>query len=280
MQNGSGKDKNASVEELERLAKEIRKRVLEIIYNSGASHIGSSYSCIELLLFLYFKILNINPENPFDPERDRFILSKGHAAAGFYAVLSKRGFCNNAILDNFYKDGKMLPGHASRQCVPGVEISSGSLGHGLPIASGMALVAKKDNRSHRVFALLSDGECQEGSTWEAALFSGHHKLDNLVAIVDYNKIQAMGRTNEILNLEPFAEKWKSFGWEVKEVNGHDFKELESCFSIIPFVKGKPSLVIAHTIKGKGISFIEDQLISHYKKFNEEEYKRAMEELEK
>lgn len=263
---------------MEKTARDIRKRAIKMVYESGASHIGSSLSCVDLLTYLYFKVLNINTENPLDDKRDRFILSKGHAAAGFYAVLAERGFFSKETLDNYCKDGKKLPGHATKQCVPGVEASAGSLGHGLPMGCGMALAAKGDNKNHRIFVLMSDGECQEGSNWEAALFASHHKLDNLIAVIDYNKIQCMGRTNEITNLEPLADKWRKFGWEVKEINGHSFEEIEDSFKKIPFTEGKPSMVIAHTIKGKGVSFIEDKLVSHYKIFNEEEYKKAIEEL--
>ena len=175
-------------------------------------------------------------------------------------------------------DGGKLPGHSTRNCVPGVEVSTGSLGHGLPMGAGMALVGKRDGKNYRIFVLMSDGECEEGSVWEAAMFATHHKLDNLVGIIDYNKLQAFGRTNEIMALEPLRDKWTAFGWQVKEVNGHNSSEIEKSLSKVPFKKRKPSLLIAHTIKGKGVSFMEDKLESHYKNLTKEEYKQALKKL--
>jgi len=263
---------------MEEIARDVRRKVLEMIYRSSGAHIGSSLSCVDILTFLYYKVLKINPQSPLGLDRDRFILSKGHAVAVLYAVLAKRGFFEEELLESYCQDGTKLAGHSTRGSVPGIEASTGSLGHGLSMACGMALAGKKEGKNYRVFVLLSDGECQEGSNWEAALFAGHHKLDNLIAIIDYNKIQALGRTNEVLTLEPLAKKWEDFGWAVKETDGHNFKELEKSFSEIPFEQNKPSLLIAHTIKGKGISFLEDDLISHYKKFSKEEYEQARKEL--
>lgn len=265
---------------MQEIAKEVRKRVLEMIYRSSGAHIGSSLSCVDILTILYFKIIKIDPQNPLAPDRDRFILSKGHAVAALYAVLAKRGFFSEQNLETYCQDETKLVGHSTKGSVPGIEASTGSLGHGLSMACGMALAGKREKKNHRVFVLLSDGECQEGSNWEAALFAGHHKLDNLIGIIDYNKIQALGRTNEILNLEPLGKKWQDFGWSVKETDGHNFSEIEKALSEIPFENKKPSLLIAHTIKGKGISFIEDKLISHYKHFTKEEYEQALKELEK
>ncbi len=261
------------------VSKEIRKKTLKMIYQSRGAHIGSSLSCADILTVLYFKILKIDPKNPLAENRDRFLLSKGHAAAVLDATLARRGFFPEEVLDNYCQNGTKLAGHSTKQSVPGVEVSTGSLGHGLPMGNGMALAAKKDGKDYRVFVLMSDGECQEGSVWEAALFAGHHRLDNLVGIVDYNKLQAFGRTNEVLNLEPFAKKWQDFGWAVKEIDGHSFSEIENALSKIPFGENKPSLLIAHTIKGKGISFLEDKLESHYKHFTKEEYEAALKELE-
>ncbi len=262
------------------LAKEIRIDILKMVHKAREAHIGSSLSCVEILLALYCKILSVDPKNPLSEERDRFVLSKGHAVAALYAVLAKKGFFSKESLNEYCQEGTKMSGHSTYQCMPGVEVSTGSLGHGLPMASGMALAGKKDNKDYRVFALLSDGECQEGSNWEAALFASHHKLDNLTAIIDYNKIQALGETNKVLKIEPLKNKWESFGWKVKEADGHNVKELTDSLSEIPFEKGKPSLVIAHTVKGKGISFLENKLISHYKHFSEEEYQKALEDLEK
>ncbi|MBI5401676.1 transketolase [Candidatus Wolfebacteria bacterium] len=263
---------------LKDIAKRIRLQILKMIFKSKTAHIGGSFSSIEILTVLYFKIMRINPKKPFWEDRDRFILSKGHIAAGLYAVLAERGFFNKKMLVNYYVNGGNFPGHVSRNCVPGIEVSTGSLGHGLAMANGISLAGKRDKKNYRVFVLLSDGECDEGSNWEAILFAGHHKLDNLIAIVDYNKLQAFGKTNEVLNLEPFAAKWRNFGWEAKKINGHNFKEIILALKNIPFKKGKPSVLIAHTIKGKGVSFMENKLEWHYKPPSLEEFKIAIKEI--
>ena len=261
------------------ISKEIRKKILKMNYLAQGTHIGSSLSTVDILTVLYFKFLKINPKNPLEENRDRFILSKGHAAASLYATLAQKGFFPVKILDGYCQDGKKLPGHATRGSVPGVEASTGSLGHGLPMAAGMALAAKRDKKKCRAFVLLSDGECDEGSNWEAALFSGHHKLDNLVAIIDYNKLQAFGKTNDVLNLEPLKDKWLAFGWRVREIDGHNFPEIDRAFSKIPFEKDKPNLIIAHTVKGKGVSFMENKLEWHYKNLTKEKYQEALKELD-
>jgi transketolase len=263
---------------LEETAREIRKNVLKMTFKSQTSHIGSSLSCIEILAVLYFKILKTDIKNPFSEKRDRFILSKGHAVASLYSTLAQKGFFPLKELDYYCKDGKKMPGHSTKRSMPGVEVTTGALGHGLPIATGMALALKKDKRSQRVFVLMSDGECDEGSNWEAALFAGHHKLDNLTSIIDYNKLQAFGRTNKVLNLEPLAKKWEDFGWQVKEVDGHNLEDLEKNLSKIPFKKGKPSLLIAHTVKGKGVSFMENKLEWHYKNLDQKLLEKALKEL--
>ena len=261
------------------ISKEIRKKVLKMAFEARASHIGSSLSEVDILTVLYFKILSIDPKNPWFDDRDRFILSKGHGVAALYATLSQKGFFPENILDTYCKEGGKLPGHSTRNCAPGVEVSTGSLGHGLPMGAGMALAGKRDKKNYRVFVLMSDGECDEGTTWEAALFASHHGLDNLIVIIDYNKLQAFGRTNEVLNLEPLKEKWQSFGWKVKEIDGHNFSEIENALSRIPFEKTKPSLIIANTVKGKGVSFMEDKLEWHYKNLTQEDYGKALKELE-
>ncbi len=274
---------NISKEEISLLKKEatrIRILVLDMIRRSKSSHIGSNLSAVEILITLYFKVMNVSPLLASSPERDRFILSKGHAAAVLYAVLARKGFFKERYLTTYYRNKSKLAGHISYGSVKGVEISSGSLGHGLPIANGMAIAGKKDSKKYKVFALLSDGECEEGSTWEAILFAGQHKLDNLVAIVDFNKWQALGRVDEVLSLKPFKKKVASFGWEVREADGHSFKELYRLLSSIPFKKNKPSLLIAHTIKGKGLFFMENKLESHYKPPSDEEYKKTIENLKK
>jgi len=260
------------------VSKGIRRKILKMVLDSQTSHLGSCLSCVDILTVLYFKAMKIKPKDLTRGSHDRFILSKGHAAAALYAVLAEKGFFPEQELKNYCADGYKMAGHSTKDCVPGVEVSTGSLGHGLPMGAGMALANKRDKNKRRVFVLMSDGECDEGTVWEAALFASHHKLDNLVAIVDYNKLQAFGRTNEVLNLEPFAKKWSDFGWEAKEVDGHNFSELEKAFMSVPFKKEKPTIVIAHTIKGKGISFIEDRLEWHYKNLTEEDYQSGLKEL--
>jgi len=232
----------------------------------------------ELLSVLYGRILRVDAARPDLPERDRFVLSKGHACAALYVTLAECGFFPREWLDDFYLDGSRLAGHVTHKGVPGVEVSTGALGHGLPIACGMALAAKRDKLNYRVFVLLSDGECDEGSTWEAALFAPHHRLDNLIAIVDYNKIQSLGNVKDVLDLEPLPAKWKSFGWSVREVDGHNVGEIEASLASVPFAPGRPSCVVAHTIKGKGVSFMEDNLLWHYRAPDEDELARALTEL--
>lgn len=263
-----------------KIANNTRKEILKMTYASQSSHIGSALSCVDILTVLYTKILAINPQDPQALDRDRFILSKGHAASALYATLAQRGFFPKKILDTYCQNGGELPGHSSRGFVPGVEASAGSLGHGLAIGAGMGLSAKRDDQKCRVFVLISDGECDEGSVWETALFASHNKLDNLTAIIDYNKLQAFGKTNEVLNLEPLQEKWLSFGWQTEEINGHNFAEIEKALSKVPFKSNAPNLIIAHTIKGKGISFMESKLEWHYKSPTKEEYLQALEELSK
>lgn len=261
------------------IAKKIRKTVLNMIYQAKASHIGSCFSAVDILSVLYNGILNIDPKQPTFCERDRFILSKGHAAAVIYAVLAEKNFFPKAWLDNYCANGQILGGHINHRNVPGVEVSTGSLGHGLSIGCGIALAAKRESKKYRTYVLLSDGECNEGSVWEAALFAAHHKLNNLVAIIDYNKIQAFGRVEEILRLEPLFAKWTSFNWEVREIDGHNYGQIETVLSDVPFSPAKPSLIIANTIKGKGVSFMENKLLWHYKSPDTEQFNKAMLELE-
>ena len=268
----------ATVEQLQELAYRIRYRTLRMIDRARSSHIGAGFSIAELLAMLYGKVLRIHPLHPDWSGRDRFVLSKGHGAAALYAVLAERGFFPVEWLDRFCQDASPLVGHVTHSSVPGVEASTGSLGHGLSIACGMALAAKRDGNLHRVFALLSDGECDEGSTWEAILFAGHHNLDNLIAIVDYNKIQSLGRVKEVLDLEPLGAKWMAFRWAVREIDGHDFSDMETALTSLPIETGRPCCIIAHTLKGKGVSFMEDNLLWHYRAPNAEEYRRAVTEL--
>ena len=260
------------------LATAIRRHVLGMTHSSGASHVGAAFSCADILAVLYTSVLRVDPSSPDWPERDRFILSKGHACSALYAALAERGFFSTDHLDTFYQNGSHLFGHVTHGHIPGVEVSTGSLGHGLPIACGMALTAKRAGAAHRYFALLSDGECDEGSTWEAVLFAGHHRLDNLVAIIDYNKIQSLGRVEDVLDLHPLGAKWEAFRWAVREVDGHNLDEMENALTGVPIEPGKPTCIIAHTVKGKGVSFMENQVLWHYRAPNDEELGRASAEI--
>lgn len=232
----------------------------------------------DILAVLYGAVLRVDPAAPKWPDRDRFILSKGHAGAGVYAALAERGFFPVDKLMDHYQDGSDLSGHVSHKGNPGVELSTGSLGHGLPVGAGMAFAAKLDDAKHRVVVMLSDGECDEGSNWEAALFAAHHGLQQLIAIVDYNKIQSLGPVVDTIGLEPFADKWRAFGWGVMEVDGHDHKALLSTLSSLPAQPGKPTCVLAHTVKGKGVSFMEHSVLWHYRSARGDELAAAEREL--
>jgi transketolase len=262
----------------ENLAKKIRLHALNMTSLGGSSHIGSIFSMADILAVLYGKILRVDPKNPKWEDRDRFILSKGHAGGGVYAALAESGFFDVEKLKTHYQDGSDLSGHVSHKGIPGVELSTGSLGHGLGVGTGMAMAAKLDGRDNKVVVLLSDGECDEGSNWEAILFASHHKLDNLVAIIDYNKLQSLATVKTTLNLEPFATKWRAFGWQVVEADGHNHEDLIAKLSNLPAKKNKPTVVIAHTTKGKGVSFMENQVLWHYRTARGEEYDAALQEL--
>ena len=261
------------------LAKRVRIHILRMTSRGGSSHIGSGMSIADILAVLYMRVLKVFPSDPQRGDRDRFILSKGHAGAAIYATLAETGFFSVNKLETHYQDGSDLSGHVSHKGVPGVEFSTGSLGHGLGVGVGIALAAKMDGHNFRSFVLLSDGECDEGSNWEAILFASHHKLDNLIAIIDYNKIQSLASVKETLNLEPFADKWRSFGWNVIEVDGHDHDKLFNALSAIPNQAGVPTVVLAHTIKGKGVSFMENSVLWHYRTARGEEFENALKELE-
>ena len=257
---------------LEDKARQIRRTIFKTICKAKGGHIPASLSIVEILVVLYYWVLRVNPARPDDPGRDRFILSKGHAAVTLYSILADRGFFDNSHLDTFGSRGSILGGHPDMHKVPGVEASTGALGHGFPFGVGVALACKMDRGDFRVFCLLGDGECQEGSVWEAALFASQKKLDNLVAIIDYNKLQAMDRLDCIVSLDPLADKWKAFGWEVREVDGHDIPKLKDIFKSVPFVSGKPNLIIAHTVKGKGIPLMENVPVWHFRLPDKEEMK--------
>ena len=268
-----------SMDDLIETSKNVRKQILKMVTISNSSHVGSALSTVEIIVTLYSRILNIDACNPKNDNRDRFILSKGHASAALYAILSERGFIPKEMLDKYYIDGGILPGHLDRNVDLGIEVSSGSLGHGLSMGVGMAIAAKHDNLNYKTYVLMSDGECDEGSVWEGAMLAAQLKLENLIAIIDYNKIQSFGRVEDVINLEPFRDKWVSFGWGVKEINGHNHEELLDAFASLPLETGKPSVIIAHTIKGKGVSFMEDKIEWHYKSPTQDQYRIAIEEID-
>jgi transketolase len=262
---------------LKDFAKSLRLSAVRMVNAGNSSHIGSILSSADILAVLYGSILDVDPKDPKWEKRDRFILSKGHAGAGVYAALAERGFFSKDLLKNHYKNGSIFSGHVSHKNVPGVEFSTGSLGHGLGVGAGMAYAAKLAKQEHKIYVLLSDGECDEGSNWEAILFASHHGLSNLRVIVDYNKLQSLKSTDETLSLEPFLEKWKSFGWDVVEADGHNHDDLIKAMSRSS--KDKPSCVIAHTVKGKGVSFMENKVLWHYRSPQDKEFDDAISELE-
>ena len=260
------------------LARRIRVNAVGMTGAGKSSHVGSVLSMADILAVLYGAVLRVDPGNPSWPDRDRFILSKGHAGAGVYAVLAECGFFDMAELAYHCRDGSVFSGHVSHKGVPGVELSTGSLGHGLSVGAGMAYGAMLDGRQHHVVVLMSDGECDEGSVWEAAMFAAHHRLDNLIAVVDYNKIQSLDTVARTLALEPFADKWRAFGWRCVEVDGHDHAALLDVFSRLSPGVGQPTCVLAHTVKGKGVSFMEHQVLWHYRSPQGEEREAALREL--
>jgi transketolase len=260
----------------DQFAKEIRLLSLKMVYNAKASHIGGALSMTDLLAVLYGRILNFNPNDPHWKDRDRFLLSKGHACVSLYATLALSGYYSTDELDSYGKDGSRFISHTSHK-VPGVELSTGSLGHALPVACGIALAAKRKGRNYRTVVLISDGELDEGSNWESILFAPHHNLNNLVLIVDYNKIQSLGRVNEVLSLEPLETKFESFNWDCDVINGHDHEQIFTALSKPPH-ENKPRVIIAHTIKGKGVDFMENTLLWHYKSPNDSEYSNAIHQI--
>ncbi|GLS00184.1 transketolase [Brevundimonas denitrificans] len=261
------------------LAIRLRKHALRMTSRAKSSHVGSAFSMADIIAVLYGGALNVDPARPEWDQRDRFILSKGHAGSCLYAALMERGFFSEEVLDTYYGNGSILSGHVSHKGVPGVEFSTGSLGHGLGVATGMALAGKMKGADHRVVCVLSDGECDEGSNWEAFLFAAHHKLDNLVAIIDYNKIQSLASVAETLALEPLADKLRAMNWAVSEVDGHDHAAMTALFGRLPLEVGRPSMIIAHTTKGKGVSFMEDTVLWHYRTAQGDEFEAAMAELD-
>ncbi len=259
----------------------IRRNGLEMAHLSRGSHIGSVFSVAEIIAVLYASVLRVNPREPRMPDRDRLILSKGHAGSAVYAALAETGFFPVEQLKTHYGNGSILSGHVSHKGVPGVEVSTGALGHGLGIGAGLALGAKMDGALWRTYVVLGDGECDEGAVWEAALQAAQYGLDRLIAVVDYNHMQSLTSVEETLRLEPFERKWQDFGWHAKSVDGHDTAALEAAFDWAKGQagSGRPSVILAHTVKGKGVSFMENQILWHYRTPQGEEYEAALKELE-
>lgn len=258
---------------------EYRKKILKYIVNANAGHTGGSLSCIDILNVLYNYVMNVGPDNIKSPDRDRYIQSKGHCVEALFVVLADKGFFPEKDLETMCRYQSHYIGHPTKK-VNGVEQNTGALGHGLPISVGTALSAKMDDKDFKVFTLLGDGELPEGSNWEAALSAAHYKLDNLCAIIDNNGLQITGATIDVCNTDPIDKKFESFGWEVRHVNGHDFKELKETFDALPFAAGKPSLIVAHTVKGKGISYMENEIKWHHGVPGKDEYAMGLQELER
>ncbi len=267
------------IEELQKIAKKIRKGIIEEVYSSQSGHPGGSLSIADILTVLYFYEMNINPENPKDENRDRLVLSKGHCSPALYATLANKGFFDVEELKSFRNINGKLQGHPDMKNIPGVDMTTGSLGQGLSDANGMAIAGKLDNKDYRVYCILGDGEIEEGQIWEAAMASNKYKLDNLCVIVDNNNLQIDGTIEEVMSSYPIDEKFKSFGFQIINIDGNDIEEIIKAFDVARNVKGKPTCIIAKTVKGKGVSFMENKVEWHGKAPNEEQYKQAMEELE-
>ena len=269
-----------SLDELRALALTLRRRLVETSARAKIPHLGSCLSCVELLVQLYWQEMKVDPANPEDPGRDRFLLSKGHGAPILFQVLAERGFFPVEQLDNFGKPGSLFHEHPPKPgYIAGIEAATGSLGHGLPMAVGMALAARIRQQPSRCYALLGDGECNEGSIWEAALMAASEKIHTLTAIIDFNKWQATGRSKEILALDPLPAKWESFGWHAQEIDGHNFTEISQALITARLQEDRPRVIVAHTVKGKGVSFMEDDNNWHYRTPNPQELAAALTELE-
>ena len=267
-----------TTKELKEKSINYRKNILRYIFHANAGHTGGSLSCIDILNVLYNHVMNVSPENFKSPDRDRYIQSKGHSVEALFVVLADKGFFPESDLNTLCKYQSHYIGHPTRK-VNGVEQNTGALGHGLPISVGTAIAAKLDNKQFRVFTLLGDGELPEGSNWEAALTAAHYKLDNLCAIIDHNKLQITGPTSEVCNTDPIDTKFESFGFAVRHVDGHDLNALKETFDALPFTEGKPNLVIAHTVKGKGVSYMENVIKWHHGVPSEKQYEDALTELD-
>ena len=263
---------------LDLLLRRMRGEIISLTHRKKVPHLGSDLSCIDILVVLYWHILRIDPQDPYADNRDRFILSKGHAAKALYTALAYRGYFDPALLNTFTDPGGCLPEHPGPRCIAGVEAATGSLGHGLSLELGMALAGRIARRDYRVYVLLSDGECNEGSVWEAAMMASAQSVSNLTAIVDFNKWQATGRSEEVLALGPIADKWRAFGWEACEVDGHSIQDLTTVLQSHDTRRAKPTIIIAHTVKGKGVSFMEDDNNWHYRIPTKAEVDAAFREL--
>ncbi len=262
--------------DLEAIARRLRYQLVMMSYRGKAAHLASALSCIDLIIAAYWSILKIDPKKPLHPLRDRFILSKGHAITALYASLAEKGFFSKDLLLSFNQDGGSLPEHPTPNCIPGVEVATGSLGHGLSLGIGQALASKISKQDYQVVTLLSDGECNEGSVWEAALFAPAHNINNITAIIDYNKWQATERSDEVMQISPLKDKWEAFGWQTLEIDGNHFDDILDAYGKISSTQ--PTAIIAHTIKGKGISFMEDNNNWHYRIPNHEEILLVKQEL--
>ncbi|MFB6356614.1 MAG: transketolase [bacterium] len=267
-----------TVTELERIAAEIRGQLVQLSHDSGTPHLASSMSCVDVMVALYWEFVDGDPEQPDDPDRDRVILSKGHAAPTLYTCLARRGYIDEEQLEHYNEAGQYLAEHPSPQHIPGVEVATGSLGHGLSLGLGMAYAGRHQDRNYDVYTVLSDGECNEGSVWEAAMLAPSKDLNNVTVIVDFNKWQATGRSQEIMQLDPLPDKWESFGWQTFEVDGHDMEQVLEAIERAQNVGDRPSAIVSNTVKGKGVSFMEDDNNWHYRKPSAEEVKQAHEEL--
>jgi transketolase len=264
-----------TIARLQATARRVRAATVRMAHTGKTPHVGSALSAADILVALYFHTMRIDPRGASE---DRFILSKGHGCMSYYATLAERGFFDASLLETYACNGAQLAEHPGLTGVPGIEIATGSLGHGLPIAAGAAFGRQLSGKPGRTFVLVSDGECNEGSIWEAAMFAAGRKLDGLVAIVDYNKLQAMGRSNEVTALAPLADKWRAFGWATEEIDGNDMAAAVGALARVPFERGRPTAIVAHTVKGKGVSFMEDDLEWHYRPPNAHDLARALAEI--